>query len=136
MLDCDIQKQYIVPGSIFQLGMVSRSFLTPQRVHCTHLCSDHDDLQNLDPHFPGNVSSGPVLLTRTHEVILQVISQALLLDEILSNVRAATKEKQVTNGNSCTSVADFRDTSVHQSVFLFCVHLWRGCSAENAEVKV
>lgn len=55
------------------------------------MCGDHDDFQNLHPKLPGYVPPGPVLLTRAHEVILQVISQVLLFDAVLSHDRAETE---------------------------------------------
>lgn len=58
----------------------------------TYLCSDHDDFENLHPEFPGKVSPGPVLLTRAHEVKLEVVSQVLLFDNILSCDRAETTQ--------------------------------------------
>lgn len=63
------------------------------RTQWTYLCCDHDDLQNLHPKFPGYVLPRPVLLTRIHEVKLQVISQLLVFEEVFAHGRAETWQK-------------------------------------------
>lgn len=90
----------------------------------TYLCSDHDDLQNLDSHFPGYVSTGPVLLTGAHEVVSQVVSQLLLLDKLLSHVRAAMKTE--TLGSSrwtllvCKQSGAVEDNSLYLLAYFLC----------------
>lgn len=69
----------------------------------TYLCSDHDNFENLHPEFPGQVSPGPVLLTRAHEVKLEVVSQVLLFDNILSCDRAENNTTQQSE-KSCLTV--------------------------------
>lgn len=61
-------------------------FFSPgqQETLSTYLCSDHDDFKDLHSQLPGQMSSGPVLLTRAHKVVLQVISQFLLVHNVLS----------------------------------------------------
>ena len=79
-----MQRKHFRGGSALQL------FANGHELGCTYLCCDHDNLQDLDSQLPGNVSSGPVLLTRAHEVVPQVISQLLLVHHILSHDRTET----------------------------------------------
>lgn len=66
-----------------------RSSLVYLERKSSYLCSDRDNLQNLHPEFPGDVLPGPVLLTRVHEVKLEVVSQVLVFRGVLTCGRTA-----------------------------------------------
>lgn len=62
-----------------------------EQKHASYLCGDHNDLEDLHPKLPGYVLPGLVLLTRVHEVEFEVISQALVLDDVLTRGRTGTE---------------------------------------------
>lgn len=82
---------------------LSWSFPTYNKPQCTYLCGDHDDFQDLDSHFPGNVSSGSVLLTGAHEIIPQVISEVVLFYNVLTDraVRQHNHHADDSNRSQC-----------------------------------
>ena len=56
-----------------------------------YLCGDHDDFENLYTKFPWQNPSRPVLLTRAHKVVSQVVPQSVLLNDVWGQCRPTTK---------------------------------------------
>lgn len=55
-----------------------------------YLCGDHDDFENLHTEFPWQSLSRPVLFTRAHKVVSQVVSQSILLGHVQGQCRPTT----------------------------------------------